>query len=98
MGDGFDGLVQLLVGDANAGAVADLQLQVLDDQALQHLLAEHMLGRQRGAALGAGLLHFVQALVQLALHDHVVIDDGDHSVDGANLGMREAAEEQGAQQ
>ncbi|MNG16719.1 hypothetical protein D3C84_1006570 [compost metagenome] len=57
-----------------------------------------MLGRQRGAALGDGLLHLAQALVQLALHDHVVVDDGDHSVDGADLGVHEAAEEEGAQQ
>ena len=61
LGNGADGLVQLFVGNPNAGAFADLQLDVLDDQALQHLLAEHMLRRQCCTALGDGLLHFTQA-------------------------------------
>lgn len=53
-----------LVGDADAGAVADLLLDVLDDQAFQHLLGQHVLGRQRRTALEQGLVHFTQALVE----------------------------------
>lgn len=93
LGDGAHRLVQLLVGDTDAGAVADLLLDVLDDQAFQHLLGQHVLGRQRRAALEQRLVHFTQALVELALHDHIVVDDGDDPVQWYHFGMREGAKE-----
>ncbi|MCY1414101.1 hypothetical protein D9M71_295420 [compost metagenome] len=98
LGDGADGLVQLFVGDADAGAVADLQLQVFDDQAFKHLLIEHASRRHSAATLGDGLLHFTHALVQLALHDHVVIDDGHNAIQWLHRGMRRAAQQYSAQQ
>ncbi len=38
--------VELLVGDLEAGVVGVLQLDLLQDQALEHLLAQHVLRRQ----------------------------------------------------
>ena len=87
LGDGAHGLVQLFVGDTNAGAVANLQLDILDDQAFEHLLAEYVLRRQGATALVDGLLHFTQASVELALHDHVVVDDGHDAIQWAHLGL-----------
>ncbi|MNQ62690.1 hypothetical protein D3C85_770450 [compost metagenome] len=97
LGNGRDGLVQFLIGDANAGAFADLQLQVFDDQAFQHLLLQHAGRRRTGAALGDGLPHLVHARVQLALHDHVVVDDGHDLVQGLYLGMYHGTQKHCAQ-
>ena len=98
LGNAAHGLVQFFVGDADAGAVADLQLQVLDDQALQHLLIQHAGGRYALTAFGDGLLNFMNTLVQLALHDHVVVDDGDHAIEGLELRLGAGGEENCAQQ
>ena len=38
-------------------------------------------------------MHFTQALVELALHDHIVVDDGDDPVQWYHFGMREGAKE-----
>ncbi|MOA15858.1 hypothetical protein D3C78_1360410 [compost metagenome] len=97
LGDGRQRLIQFLVGDADARAFADLQLQVLDDQALQHLRGERLARRLFAAALGEVLLHFGEAAVELALHDHVVVDDGHHAVERFDLGIRRGAEQQGTQ-
>ena len=98
LGNGADGLVQLFVSDADAGALADLQLQVLDDQAFQYLLFQGAGRRHAAAALGDGLLHLVDALVQLALHDHVVVDDGHYAIKRLYRGMHRATQQSGAQQ
>ncbi|MNN16664.1 hypothetical protein D3C81_1298120 [compost metagenome] len=97
LGDGRHRPVQFLVADADAGALAHLQLQVLDDQAFQHLRRQGVAWRQVAAALGQVLPHFVEALVELALHDHVVVDDGYHAVERLDLGLGRAAAQQGAQ-
>ncbi|MNZ60430.1 hypothetical protein D3C78_784990 [compost metagenome] len=97
LGNGADSLVQLFIGNADAGTLADLQLQVFDDQALKYLLLQHA-GRRHGrATLGNGLLNFMNPLVQLALHDHVVVDDGHHFIDGLYGGARRRTQEQRAQ-
>ena len=98
LGDAGHGLVELGVADADAGALADLQLDVLDDQAFQHLLGEHMLGRQGRAAPTDGLLHFAQTGIQLALHDDVAVHDGGHAIQRTHLGAGGGGEQQGAQQ
>ncbi|MNV50912.1 hypothetical protein D3C71_1429420 [compost metagenome] len=98
LGDAGQRLVEFFIGDANAGAVANLQLDVLDDQALQHLLAEHLLRRQCRAAFGDGLLHLAQACVQLALHDDVVVDNRYDAVERLHLGLRRGTQKQRAQQ
>ena len=97
LGNSADSLVQLFIGNADAGAFADLQLQVFDDQALEHLLIQHAGRRYGRTALGDGLLNFMNALVQLALHDHVVIDNGHHFIDGLHRGVRRGTQEQRAQ-
>ena len=98
LGNGADGLVQFFVGDANAGAFANLQLQVFDDQAFQYLLFQGAGGRHAAAALGDGLLNLMHALVQLALHDHVVVDDGHHAIKRLYRGMHRATQQSDAQQ
>ncbi|MNO97317.1 hypothetical protein D3C76_890220 [compost metagenome] len=97
LGDGADSLVQFFIGDTDAGTFADLQLQVLDDQALEHLLLQYAGRRHGGAALGDGLLDFMDPLVQLALHDHVVVDNGHHFIDGLYRGVGRGTQEQRAQ-
>ncbi|KAF1069748.1 MAG: hypothetical protein GAK45_01009 [Pseudomonas citronellolis] len=87
LGDGGHRLVQFFIGDADAGALAHLKLDVFDDQALKHLLGQHVLGRQRRTAFLDGLTNLGQALVQLTLHDHVVIDDGHHTIQRYDFGM-----------
>ncbi|MCY1421444.1 hypothetical protein D9M71_371010 [compost metagenome] len=97
LGNGADSLVQLFIGNADAGTLADLQLQVFDDQALKYLLLQHA-GRRHGrATLGNGLLNFMNPLVQLALHDHVVVDDGHHFIDGLHGGTGRRTQKQRAQ-
>ncbi len=96
--DGADGLVQLFIGDPNAGALADLQLNIFNNQPLQHLLAEHVLGWQRCTALGDGLLHFTQPRIELTLHDHIVINNRHDTVEGANFSLCRSTQQQRAQQ
>ncbi|MNZ53491.1 hypothetical protein D3C78_713690 [compost metagenome] len=98
LGNGADGLVEFLVGDADARTFTDLQLQVLDDQAFQYLLLQRAGRRYAAAALGDGLLNLLDALVQLALHDHVVVDDGHHTIQGLHRGMHRATQQYSAQQ
>ncbi|MNH18818.1 hypothetical protein D3C79_785370 [compost metagenome] len=98
LGNGADGLVQFFVSDTDTRAFADLQLQVFDDQAFEHLLIEHAGGWRRATTFGDGLLDFAHALVQLALHDHVVIDDGHNAIQRLHGGMRRAGQQYSAQQ
>ncbi len=98
LGDGAHGLVEFFVGDADAGALTDLQLQILGDQALEHLLLQHVGRRRIGAALLDGLLDLAHALIQLALHDDVVIDDRHHAIQWLNLGEGRRREGRTAQQ
>ncbi|MNN18255.1 hypothetical protein D3C81_1314610 [compost metagenome] len=98
LGNGANGLVQLFVGDADARALADLQLQVLDDQAFQYLLFQGAGRRHAAAALGDGLLDLMDTLVQLALHDHVVVDDSHHAIKRLHRGMHRATQQSDAQQ
>jgi len=98
LSDGTNRLVQFFVRNTDTGTLADLQLQVLDDQAFQHLLVQHAGRRHATATLGDGLLDFLDALVQLALHDHVVIDDGHHFIQLLNRSVcRCGTQEQRAQ-
>ena len=98
LGDGADRLVEFFIGDANAGTVADLQLDVLDDQAFQYLLVQHVRRRQGRATLGDGLLHLANARIQLALHDDVVVDNRHDAVERLYLGLRRGTQKHCAQQ
>ena len=46
LGDVLERLVHGLVGDLDAGVIGALHLDLLQDQALEHLLAQHVLRRQ----------------------------------------------------
>ena len=47
-------VVQRLVRHLDAGAIGALHLQFLQHQAVEHLLAQHVLGRQLELLLAAG--------------------------------------------
>jgi hypothetical protein len=82
--------VQSVVGDRDAVLLRLLQLDFLQDQAVQHLLAQHALGR-RGEPLGLQFRdHLAHAVVELALHDHAVVDNRGDTVEQHTLG-REVA-------
>ena len=49
-------------------------------------MLQHVGRRRIGAALLDGLLDLAHALIQLALHDDVVIDDRHHAIQWLNLG------------
>jgi len=84
--DPVEGRVQLGIADAHARAHAHLQLNALQDETVQGLPDEFVLGRQL-AVLGAKLdPHQFDALAQLAAHDHVVLDDGDDGIQYLGFG------------
>ena len=93
LSDGADGLVQFFVSDANAGALANLQLQVFQNQTIQNLLLQCFGRRYARPALGDGLLNLTNTLVHLAFHDHVVVDDGHDTVQRLNRCMHRTAQE-----
>ena len=78
LGDFRQRVVQRLVGHLDAGALGALHLQLLQDQALEHLLAQHVLRRQLELLLPQALGDRGDLLVELAgEHDAVVHDGGD---------------------
>ena len=98
LSDGANGLVQFFVRNTDAGTVANLQLQVFDDQTFQYLGFQDAARWHTTATLGDGLLNFLDPLVQLALHDHVVVDDGRYFIQLLNRGVcRHSTQEQRAQ-
>jgi len=98
LGNGAHGLVELFVSDANAGALTNLQLQIFGDQAFQNLLLQYIHRWRIGATLFDGLLDFTHPLLQLALHDDVVIDDRHHAVQWLHLSEGRRRESRTAQQ
>ena len=54
LGDVAQRVVQRLVGHLDAGAIGALHLQFLQHQAVEHLLAQHVLRRQLDASARAG--------------------------------------------
>ena len=80
-GQPLHGLVELAVGDLDAAALGLLHQQRIVDQLLQHLAAQHVDGRN--AAIVAAYLdaHQADAVVELALGDRTLVDDGDDAVE-----------------
>jgi hypothetical protein len=73
--------VELQVVDAHAGLDGKLHLDAVDDHALEHLPLEHFRRRQ-GRVLALQLRgHQRDALLQIALRDHVLVDDRHDPVD-----------------
>ena len=79
-GDIIDGPVQGLVIHADPGPGRELKLNAAQNQAVQHLPLQHRAGRQSGPFLAQLSAHRAQPLLQLALHDHVFIDDRDDPI------------------
>ena len=79
-------IVQGLVRNLHAGLVRPLQLDLLEDQPLEHLLAQHVLRRQfellAAQALGDGR----DLLIKLAGEDHAVVDDRRHAIEQLAFG------------
>ena len=74
-------LVQRFVGHLHAEARRALHLDLLQDQALEHLLADDV-GRRHLRALAAQALGDERRLrVELALQHDAVVDDRDHAVE-----------------
>src|SRR5690606_25663239 len=93
LGQLLHGLIQGSIIDLDAGPLTHLQLNAFQDQPVQHLLAD-LFGRWQLAAaalteLGA---HAVDPFFHLTGHDHVVVDDGDHSVQFNHLRLQAGAD------
>ena len=85
--DLLDGLVDLLIADPVTHPLRGLQLEMLADQMIHYLLAQHV-HRRQCVVVGAGVLHHLgQALIQLRLHDHGFVDHGDHLVQRLGVGV-----------
>ena len=67
--------------DFAAEYTAALDLQPGQDQALEHLPFQHRTGRQLGFVAGVLGLDVAHGQVQLALQDHVLVDDGGDALD-----------------
>jgi hypothetical protein len=74
------GLVERFVLHPQARSLRDLDLQPLQNEPFQNLLAEHGLRRQRGAALTQLVFDQPCAGFELAFDDDVVIDHRDDAI------------------
>ena len=79
----LDRLVQHRVGDLQADPLGALQLDFLDDQRFEQLVAEHVRRRQLHRRIrSCGAFDDDRGLVaQLALQHHAVVDDGGNAID-----------------
>jgi len=80
LGDAVDGVVEFLVANPDATAVGTGDLQLDQHQALEHLPLQYRFGRQLGFTPCVLALDVVDRTLQLALQDHVLIDDGGDAV------------------
>ena len=80
-GEAADGVIHLAVGDVQVHVVGQLQLQPLDDQRIQDLALQLVVGRQHLGAVLITLADFPGALGQLVGGDDVFVGDGDHAVE-----------------
>ncbi len=73
-------LVQHLVGNLEADAGGTLQLDLRDDQTFEHLVFEHVFGRELQALALRVLANHVELIIELGLEDDTFVDDGGHAV------------------
>ena len=78
--------VHLFIGDLHAGVRGALHLDLLQHQALEHLLAQHVLRRQLELLLAQSLAHRGDLGVQVAVEHDPVVDDRDHPIQQLPLG------------
>ncbi len=79
--DALDRLVDVVVGDADAGALRALNLDAIHDQAVEHLAAQDV-GRGQLLRIAAVLgLDLRDGAVELALQNDVVLGDRDDAVE-----------------
>ncbi len=81
LGDVAQRVVQRLVGHLDAGAIRTLHLQLLQDQAVEHLLAQHVLGRQLELLRAQALGDDQHLLVELARQHDAFVDGGRDAVE-----------------
>src|SRR5690606_16719587 len=74
--DVVERLVDHFVRDLNAESLGALDLDFLDDQALENLSAQHVARRQLGLLLAQASDHLLGLLLELASQHHAFIDDG----------------------
>ena len=81
LGDVAQRLVQHLVRHLDAEAPGTLDLDFLEDQALEHLLTDDVGGRQLRALALQAVGDEGGLRLELALQDHALVDDRDHAVE-----------------
>ena len=90
--------VEFIVFDAQVVLLGELELNAIDDETLEHLAGEHIVGGNRRARLLQPAADHVHANEELALHDDVVVDNGDDAIEIDDLlgrsgeGKKEARE------
>lgn len=87
-GNAADGLVELVVVDAQSGIAGKLHLDAIHDDALEQLPLEDILRRQRRALLLQLLERRVETDAQIVEGDDLVTDDGDDAIGLDRLGRR----------
>ena len=98
LGDAGDGLLDLLVGHAHASALGLGDLQLEQDQALEHLALEHVARRQLFAAAGVLAQDVGDRAVELGLEDDVLVHDRSDPVDRLQfLGLGDADQQAAGQ-
>src|SRR5690606_7961812 len=93
--DAGDGRVQLLLADLDAGSARAGDLQLRQDQALEHLALEVFARRELVLAAGELAVDVAQRAVELATQDDVLVHDGDDAVERLELlgrGLRQREE------
>ena len=73
-------------GTFNPAFVGALGLDLLQHQALQHLLAQHVLGRQLELLLPQALAHDGDLVIELTVQHHAVVHHGGDAVQQLALG------------
>ncbi len=81
LGDVLQRRVEGLVGDLDAGAVGALDLDLLQHQTLEHLLAQHVLRRQLELLLPQPLADRFDLGVQITVEHHAVVYDRHYPIE-----------------
>jgi len=90
LGDALQGALHLGGIDAYSGIAGMLLQCAFGDHAIEQLFFEHGTGRQWGIFLGQTLDNLVVATRQFQSCNHLVIDHGNHMIDGRGGGPRQA--------
>lgn len=86
--------VELGVVDRQVGLLSHLQLDLLDDHAIEHLPAKRLIGRHGDVAVGQLAAGLSDPITQFAGHDGVVVDHGDDTVERLLGGRCQGGESQ----